>query len=487
MEFKILKYYYLEQPNHNKRRHNISVVQLSNELELYVIREDGIINNLEIIPGNNPLCSNVKENYYGKNFWWNNWNNEKELSGSHSILMIGTYDFNNNQLHIHNFYNQFDIYEKFSEYLTILTYVDLRPYRFNNKIFLWNGKHLSRFEENKLIFVLDEKNKFLKLRNFKKKKSFFVTDKIIQREKKENIYELFNVLRYTNDYAKGGNQVILHTNTADYFFDWFYDDGIHIFKIDYKSKLFDIEKNDNQDDDEKLGVDIIIKYNNDPILGLGSTLESNQDTHKNSKAICPLFSFGSPFVKINDNLYIGVGHIKIINNGENKDIYLKNSKIQKTSNYISETFPKLFGNKYKEHYGRNNVSNEPTECHGYKYMSYFIKIEFNDDDDIIMNISDAFLPINTNAEYIFSLIFTIGIMLKENHIIITSGEGDYYSSIISFDKNNIIKSCRHDVTNFNMEKYNFHVLFYNGTDINEIVTNGNITLLGDNKKYKLII
>ena len=95
---------------------------------------------------------------------------------------------------------------------------------------------------------------------------------------------------------------------------------------------------------------------------------------------------------------------------------------------------------------------------GYNYFSYFIK--YNDNKKTF-NISDFFIPIDLSDKYHFSLIFTIGIFNINDNTFITSGEGDYYSSIIKYNTNELLESCRHDVLSddFNMDNVNFYFQF----------------------------
>jgi hypothetical protein len=187
-------------------------------------------------------------------------------------------------------------------------------------------------------------------------------------------------------------------------------------------------------------------------------------------------SFGSPFVNINDNL-IAVGHGKILSNS-NMFAYDETSILYNIQTNIVKILRILFNDKFKQH-----QSSLKYGCIlGYNYFSYFIK--YNDIAKTFF-ISDFFIPIDMSDEYHFSLIFTTGIFVVDETIYITSGEGDYYSSIIAYDKQSIIDSCTHDVLSedFNIEnvKFYFQFKFLDGHIENVCINN-----INDNQIDELI-
>jgi hypothetical protein len=160
-------------------------------------------------------------------------------------------------------------------------------------------------------------------------------------------------------------------------------------------------------------------------------------------------SFGSPFVNCSNNKLLGVGHSKLLSN---RSIYGYNShKLNKIQELVPKTLRKLFGNNYKQHHSAFQL-----KCTtGYNYLSYFIKY---DDNAKTFNISDFFIPIDLSDKYHFSLIFTTGIFNIGDNTFITSGEGDYYSSIIKYNTNKLLDSCRHNVLSesFNLNDINYY-------------------------------
>lgn len=167
----------------------------------------------------------------------------------------------------------------------------------------------------------------------------------------------------------------------------------------------------------------------------------------------PAFSFGSPLTDL-DKFKIGVGHIKITRQRE-----YKNENIEKFRQMINTQFPLKFGNQYIEHDGSMVLG----DYWGYIYMAYFYLL-VKRGNNWVMYFSDAFLPLNYDKEhmdkYKFSLVFPTGIVVKDNLIYVSSGEGDYYNTVMTFDKQEVIKACRHDVSSLDLKKYEYKLLIH---------------------------
>lgn len=76
-------------------------------------------------------------------------------------------------------------------------------------------------------------------------------------------------------------------------------------------------------------------------------------------------------------------------------------------------------------------------------------------------ICDAYLPINLDIidNYKFSLVFPIGLVKDtENKIIVTCGEGDYYSIALEFNINDVQNDCKYDAQNLNMNIYIYYFI-----------------------------
>lgn len=212
----------------------------------------------------------------------------------------------------------------------------------------------------------------------------------------------------------------------------------------------------------------IIPYKKDKILsdgtGLKKIIDNTNDSlfkeisaYGASYGYLPKFEFSSNLADIsvpNNKNYIklGVGHIRIPNDFSFKD----DSNINFFINMINISFPKMFGNLY-------NINNSLTNslfCGGEKGLSFFYILR-KLGDKYEMYISDAFLPINlVEGNNIYSLFCTHGIFIKNNNVHLTSGEGDEYANIISFNLEQVLKSCIHNINQFDVAKYNFNFLFY---------------------------
>jgi hypothetical protein len=171
--------------------------------------------------------------------------------------------------------------------------------------------------------------------------------------------------------------------------------------------------------------------------------------------ISPALSLGSPCIII-DDYYLGVGHIKIHSNID-KYPYLKNSNIENFRNNLYLDYKRLFGDNYIRHMG----TGFPPDCYGYIYMLYFYTIEFPmGQDEAVMHISDAYLPLNRNDNnlYKFSLFFPMGICNDGNNLLVSCGEGDFYSVICKFNLNDIYKLCKYNIKDMDFNNYNYYII-----------------------------
>jgi hypothetical protein len=203
--------------------------------------------------------------------------------------------------------------------------------------------------------------------------------------------------------------------------------------------------------------------NNEFLIGKNNK-DSNRDSHG--------FSFGTHFIDLGNNNFIGVGHIKLP--ARNSYTYAMNreSKGRKVQNKLYEFMNSLFGYNFKQ-----NHSAIPGCINGYSYFSYFILYNKNINT---FHISDFFLTADMNDKYHFSLLFTIGIMdFNEEYVYITSGEGDYYNSIMKFNKNDIVRWCKYNALerDFNINNINYSVIIKDiNSQIHNIVINDELNI-----------
>ena len=354
------------------------------------------------IPGNySENKSYCKKQYpnvdYGENFFWNSW-----LSTliDNTIFFTGTYK--NNKIIINKDIEPLVIKDKraLTKIEFNLKFTDIRLINLNNKVFCHDALISSIFEikiiNNKIsaYFSLQEKDYF--------KYGLEFYNKICNNSIEHSTVNDIAKTPYDKDWS-----LVDIINNKFFFLNWF-----------EKSYLTCSLVNLNKKECEKIN---IIKMNNDVIHGLGNDY-------------LPMFSFGSPCLRIvnkkNDKVYIGAGHIKII--------FSYNYKNQKILDFIE----KVKSIKHVQH-----VS--------YIYTMYLFKFSIVD-NKFKFEISDSLLLMNNNnLKYKFSINFPMGLFTSNNKINITYGYGDYYNMIASFDIDEYLKLCIHDISTFKYDNFNF--------------------------------
>lgn len=188
-----------------------------------------------------------------------------------------------------------------------------------------------------------------------------------------------------------------------------------------------------------------------PILGDPTTMGP---AGYNSE-IMPHFSFGSNHIE-KDGYLVGVGHLKI---RIDEEPYRLDSKIDNFRKQLAEDFRAKFGPNYFPHhatYGFNTTKQ-------FIYQLYFYKAKFDDQNNLIeMHISDGFLPINIKQEaeskHIFSLIFPMGVAMRNDELLVSCGYGDFYSVLLTFNIEEVLNLCRHDISFLDLEKFRYHIM-----------------------------
>jgi hypothetical protein len=212
-----------------------------------------------------------------------------------------------------------------------------------------------------------------------------------------------------------------------------------------------------------------------------------------------IFSYTSPFVAMpftaqqphsfsqqHEGEYdqLGVGHIKLCNHKPVKD-----DNAQQFVDGVHSFMHHLFGERYIVHFGSKRLEDIVTKLHrnsekhaghGYIYLSFFIRIqkhwnEAKQDFEYKSWISRAFLPVSlppaTNKSavahadkeeqrYRFSLLFTTGIVIDENRVILSSGEGDYYNSLLSFSLPSVLEMTSLPISEFRHSTYEYRLLLW---------------------------
>ena len=412
-------YYYIK----NQSGFNMSVCPLSGNEELYCIRILGTLMAYfgeDIIPGNysneqsyiaNKLKNtNIKR---GKNFFWNSWN--RDLIDN-TIFFVGHYT--NNKLILNEKIKPYVIHNRIAltnENEGMFKYADVRLINYKNNIYCYDGMMTSIYQikiiNNTIYISTDLGDPIFE------KEYFYFKNKICSKcDELPNCY----VKKYDKNWAFV--DIVNHERLGKSFefINWFENGYITNTIVSMDRKNQECEKNK------------IIKMNRDIIDGIG-----------NNKL--PMFSFGTPFFRIrNDDknvIYdgIGCGHIKIITT--------KNYDNNKLKNFIEQM----------HNYFKKNYDKEYIEHGSYLYLVYFVRLLKYADGKTKMFISDASLYVNEKSKkkYKFSIFFPMGILVRDDKIIVSCGEGDYYNVLLSFDYDDVLKFTKHDVEEFSYDDYDF--------------------------------
>lgn len=423
MSFNIISHNYVKFYE-NYSGFNMCSINIENGYKISCIRFIIPDKNEEImIPGHVNNCPYqkfpIKYKCIGKNFIWNNWSNNDSNKEFHDNIILLT-DENDNIIKIFHLTN------------------------YKNEI-----KNLCNISDKKLqiIFGADD------MRICKIDNDFFLTSSDLE------IILKFNIL---DDYTLKINKVYSGFTPLGKFrniplYDYKYDENNflyskYLFWFEYYKKeslnvlsngeifeengeIFEETSDKNSDFLYISGQQQIIKYLSSGILGVGTN-----DS--------PMFSFGTNLIKIDDNCYLGAGHIKIKTKKEEyskeKNHYNENSNIFMVQQIIHEIMIAKYGDEYIYHRGSSPYGNS-----GFIYMTYFYLLK-NENENITFLFSDPFLIIDERMEYKFSLMFTIGIYKEDDKIVITSGIGDFYNSITKFNFDDVINMCNHNITKTNV-------------------------------------
>ena len=104
---------------------------------------------------------------------------------------------------------------------------------------------------------------------------------------------------------------------------------------------------------------------------------------------------------------------------------------------------------------------------------YTLKYDKTKQEYTQFRFSDSFLPLNSDSnhadKYKFSLFFPMGLTWGDpqtkTRVIITAGEGDYYSVMLQFQLQQVVNLCTYDISNLsegNINGYDYFLLSYNG-------------------------
>lgn len=401
---------------------NTSLAKFNDDTYLYAVRYmDPPVK--PVIPGNDKTC--IDPINIGTNYWWNKW----AYYPGGTLFFAGNTLYNNLKLCNINVGDNYGYpYREFGKKSG--PGMDIRLFNYENKIYLYDGE-------------------FRQVIN-------------ITYNPTTNTIFLLNMIDICFSKLIGKNFSPISIDIKNYetkFFDWFYNNGI----------IIRYQSNTNR---RSCGIKLIPSRHS--VNGEGSHFTQNINDVKTfgvNYGVMPKISFGTPTVKIGIGLYLGVGHIKI-HSDEEKYKYKPNSNIELFRSNLYYDMRSIYGDRYIIHKG----TGRPPNCFGYIYMMYFY---IYDEINNTFTMSDAYLPINLNIKqeinYKFSLIFPMGLVIDQRKVIISCGEGDYYSVILTFDLDDIYNLCRHNIYDINFISFQYYILaYYNnigymGTSLSDIV------------------
>lgn len=448
------------------RLFNTSIAKLTEETFIYAVRWDANFFEGLIVPGNSEDCTNKDILDIGKNFWWNKWGSIMGAQFGGTIFFVGNHKKNDLSLCQLNY---IPVNSPFSYLAGEIHQPKVKPFYINEEdirickiddvIYMYNNgpKYLCQLDykpQEKQIVITLLKLTLLTASKDKNQSILALNPgaKVGDIEFREWYWEkhLIPSIKYSlsNPYVKLLN--------------WFYQEGIrmdlHIWN-QVKTPIYEGLKPDL--------LKKIIPYDKFIIDGGGSYDNNSPNGMKiygPNYGIMPMFSFTTPHLFLQvptfGKIKLGVGHIKIHTDPQEKP-YLAGSRIQSFRENLYRDYKQEFGDKYVRHLGTGSAPN----CWGYNYLIYFY---FVYDDDSKMKISDAYLPLNLNPkvadspedkDYKFSLVFPMGLeMIGNDTIIVTAGEGDFYSIALEFNLQQVINLCRYDATNLDLRNYFYYII-----------------------------
>lgn len=187
--------------------------------------------------------------------------------------------------------------------------------------------------------------------------------------------------------------------------------------------------------------------------------------------ICPCFSLSTPLVTTVHPVYgsikFGVGHSKIQSSTNKK--YLP-SRISKFRDNLYTDLEALYPGKYVIHERTINLKHTNsgatgTANEGYIYLLYFYFITA----DNRIFLSDSYLPFNNENKYKFALCFPTGLQVIGDKVVVSGGEGDYYTFFARWDLADALGRCRHNAQRCDMREYLYYIELFGGDGSHRLV------------------
>jgi len=438
---------------------NFSHINLPNNITMLTYRTNNLVPNFD--PRNIKNCFNVfcNERRSEKNtFMWNIWGIPvSTFDILTKIVVLDTTEFNSGTFNVNDenskvLYGGYDYrFQKIKvnfEYLKIyINIFGMLPFNENGEYF-----YAILYSTNIIDMIL------YGLKNNE------ISEKSISIPKDSELYNHI-VLNNNKNYSLVDCIINDEFKMIFIFSEWFYIDGLKFLYIDIENLT---------------EVTIYNVYENIKIYGIPPINLPNKENY-------PYFSFSTNTLKVGET-YIGLGHVKI-KNGYYTNKHCKFPRV--VTDFLNYS---TFGKGYIRHFGSSNVnqifysdgtylsSSEnilenvdveelydydvievDTNCTGFQYYMYFYSFEFLDDDMTHLKyfkISKSFIPrinnINKSFEqYNYSLVFPMTLLLEKGKLIVSGGDGDCRSYMISYDVSDVLEKCEYDIKDIDIEKYGY--------------------------------
>ena len=466
------------------RTFNWSLIKINEDTYLYAVRFGAtFVPEAPLFkPGNSEKCINPME--IGHAYWWNRW--------QMGFNVGGTYFFIGN--HLTNKFQHCRVELDDDIKNTALT--QDYPYRlFNSESNYFSMSDVRVITQNNQHWVHDNKLQY------------------IYPIKIEGNTIKFGI-KINNSMEGGQNYPIIKlTDNELVHLDWYYPEGVKIISKNIVIRETGTRGYQYTEKKTKSANYIWIKY--DDLIengkkkfimnGAGSyDTKKPEDMEKygHNYGKMPLFSFTTPHIPLSDDgkIQLGVGHIKIHTDTQQYP-YLPESRIQVFRDNLYRDMKAMFGDRYIRHKG----SHPAPDCYGYIYMLYFYILY--DTNEIApgnqpalrgqgdMRLSDAFLPVYLDPkapdspkdnDFKFSLIFPMGLAKHNDKIIVTCGEGDFYSVALEFNIQDVVDSCIHNVKQMDMDQYKYYIMAYRDKKLHVVEKLSEMMTGGNNYRHKYL-
>jgi hypothetical protein len=205
----------------------------------------------------------------------------------------------------------------------------------------------------------------------------------------------------------------------------------------------------------------VIKYDTGYSISFEGSYDTGKEQHRIkygiNYGISPCFSLSTPLVEANHPAYgavrLGIGHSKIQSSLTKP--YLS-GRLNSFRNNLYSDLESLYPGRYAIHgkaVGDTFVQQGHNPNAGFIYLMYFYFIT----TDNRIFLSDSYLPFNNENKYKFALCFPTGLQVIGDKVVVSGGEGDYYTFFARWDLADALGRCRHNAQRCDMREYLYYI------------------------------